>query len=77
MNIKSPVPWLVILTISASQAIYAHNAGADMEKREVTRQQSQQKADQESWDDFMNAVKEQETQANTDKESSRNKPAGQ
>ncbi len=69
-----PVLWLAILAAVASPNLYAHNVNPDIEKRVVEREQEKDQKDRETWDDFMKAVKQQETKGdvteNSDHENS-------
>jgi len=60
MNKKHSILWLALSTTAFSQHVYAHNTVSDIEKNREERQQALQKQDQDTWDDFMNAVKQQE-----------------
>jgi Holliday junction resolvasome RuvABC DNA-binding subunit len=71
------VSWFAILTISASQNLYAHNENPGIEKRTAEREVAKEQEDRETWDDFMKAVKAQETEANADEAPDHSKPHSQ
>ena len=64
---------LTISSIAWSQYLYAHNENPERENTETrhdAENAKEKQQDRENWDDFMKAVKEQETKSNTDKEHS-------
>lgn len=70
MNKKTLVALLTALTLVSYQNLYAHNENHDSEKREAERKTAEKQEAREDWNDFMSAIKKQETKASADKESS-------
>jgi hypothetical protein len=75
MNKKLLVSLLVILTIASYQNLYAHDENRGIEKREAERKGVEEQEARENWDDFMNAIKKQETKTNADSEPGQRNPS--